>query len=347
MWSDYFPDYYGGFGNASAPWNESTGTGYGGGPNASDNSTIPNGGWSQSVANLMAPYNPSWPSYDPSNPSGPIYFPWPDPGGGGGSPFPPIFIEPFPTVYPGPPESGTTPTPPPAAQPEPTPTYRTEGTAPRPTDPRDVVTGAAAGGGLAAAIAGILRGSGVGRPENNPVTRTSIPEPPGEQKPPDTSTPPPTVPPQVPDTGVPTYDVTRAEPRQTGSRDTGPVNARTDIPYIPTEIKPPGIYPPVVVGMPNPPILEEPVIPPPVLPPVTDPNLPPPPITPPKIPDIPKIPGLSGVVGSGSGAPLPGPFAPLVGAGPTQSVFQDNYRPSPIPSIGELLSQFAQIYGGR
>lgn len=341
-WNDYFPEYYGGFGNASAPWNESTGSG---GGSWIPKETIPGGG---NPYGLFAPSdaNPTWPQYDPSLSPwdwGPWMIPnWP---GGGGGPMP----------VPEPPVQPTLPTPPavPPPMPEPTgvPTYRTEGTAPRPADTRDKVTAAAAGGSLAAAIAGILRGSGTGRDGDNPVIRTTSPTLPGDQP-----TQPPSVPPvlppagpqpQVPDEGVPTYSVTRTEPRQTSDRTTPPVVTRADIPYEPVAIKPPGIFPPIITDAPTPPVLEEPVIPPPVLPPVTDPTLPGYPTTPEVPVKLPGLPNISGMAVPGSGAPLPGPFAPLVGAGPTQSVFQNNYRPSPVPSIGELLSQFAQIYGGR
>lgn len=368
MWSDYFPDYYGGFGNASAPWYEGTGAG-GGGVNSSDNSpfgpTIPNSGWAGSVANTLAPYNPTWPQYDPSNPGiGPVYFPWPDPAGGGGSPFPPIFIEPFPTVYPNPPEPETSPSTgmPPGTEENPNTgsgeAYRKPQTGTR-TDPetgRPTLTlpnegpGPAIGGQIpgrgsvdwrvpaavgsaGAAIGAILAGQGGGQ---GPVT---------QPQPPPTTTDP-SVPPVVPPPATeppPQGPVVQPQPPESPA---DPGRGGTYVPPGPVLMpKPPVEYKPPTAG--PPPVLEEPIIPPPVLPPVTDPTLPGPPPTTPTTPTIPKIPDLGGIISTGSGAPLPGPFAPLVGAGPTQSVFQNNYQATPVATIGDLLSQFMQMYGGR
>jgi hypothetical protein len=87
--------------------------------------------------------------------------------------------------------------------------------------------------------------------------------------------------------------------------------------------------------------LTPPVYPPIVIPPV----VPPTPTPPPKTPSTGSGGGLGGAGGSGGG--LPGPNAPVVGGGPTQSLFTlPNTKPKPVPTLLDLL-QSLQFGGVR
>jgi hypothetical protein len=99
----------------------------------------------------------------------------------------------------------------------------------------------------------------------------------------------------------------------------------TQLPYDPSPIGglTPPVYPPIVI--------------PPVVPPTSTP--------PPKTPSTGSGGGLGGAGGSGGG--LPGPNAPVVGGGPTQSLFTlPNTKPKPVPTLLDLL-QSLQFGGVR